>query len=132
MNYVLDNGPWTFNQHILLLRRLGETYEVERVPLNQISIWVQLHNLPVGFHSVKILQNIGNYVGTFLVADDTNFTGTRKPFLRIRVEMDVELPLKRQMKIKSPDNDWLWIEFRYEKLPTFCFIYMWLLRAFRP
>ena len=122
MNYVLDNEPWTFNQHILLLRRLGETDDVERVPLNQISIWVQLHNLPVGFHSVKILQNIGNYIGTFLVADDTNFTDTRKPFLRIRVEMDVELPLKRRMKIKSPGSDWFWIEFRYEKLPTFCFI----------
>ena len=95
---------------------------MERVPLNQITIWVQLHNLPVGFHSVKILQNIGNYIGTFLVADDTNFTGTRKPFLRIRVEMDVERPLKHRMKIKSPDSDWFWIEFRYEKFPTFCFI----------
>ena len=83
---------------------------------------MQLHNLSVGFHSVKILQNIGNYIGTFLVANDTNFTGTRKPFLHIRVEMDVERPLKRRMMIKSPDSNWFWIEFLYEKLPTLCFI----------
>ncbi|CAN1760291.1 hypothetical protein LINPERHAP1_LOCUS7477 [Linum perenne] len=36
--------------------------------------------------------------------------------------MDIRLPLKRGKKIVKPGGDWIIARFRYEKLPTFCFI----------
>ena len=60
---ILNNGLWTFNQHILVVRRLMETDQADRVPLNQVTFWVQIRNLPVGFHSIKIVKDIGDYVG---------------------------------------------------------------------
>ena len=122
MNTMIQNGPWTFNQHILILWRLQETNQVDKIPLNQIALWVQIHHLPVGFHSSKISQNISNYVGSFLEADENNFTGTWRTYLRIRLNMDIGKPLKYRMRIKKPDSEWLWVEFRYERLTTFCFI----------
>ena len=119
---VLNNGPWTFNQHILVVRRLLETDQADRVPLNQVTLWVQIHNLPVGFHSLKIVKDIGDYVGQFLESDENNFKGSWRNFLRIRVNMDVYKPLKRRMKIKKSGGEWLWVDFRYERLNLFCFI----------
>ena len=40
-----------------------ETDQADIVPLNQVTFWVQIHNLPVGFHSIKIVKDIGDYVG---------------------------------------------------------------------
>lgn len=36
--------------------------------------------------------------------------------------MDVRKPLKRRMKIKREGEDWSWINFKYERLSTFCFV----------
>lgn len=40
--------------------------------------------------------------------------------MRIRVTMDIRKSLKIRMKIKEGE-DWCWENFKYEKLPTFCF-----------
>lgn len=36
--------------------------------------------------------------------------------------LDIEQPLKRRMKIKRSVDDSFWVTFKYERLPTFCFI----------
>ncbi|KAL2499104.1 Uncharacterized protein Adt_24654 [Abeliophyllum distichum] len=36
--------------------------------------------------------------------------------------MDVRIPLKRRMKLKKPGGEWIWVIFKYERVPTFCFI----------
>lgn len=48
--------------------------------------------------------------------------GVWKLFTRIRVKLDVEKPLKRRLKIKPEGDSWSWINFKYERLGTFCFI----------
>ncbi|CAN0906414.1 hypothetical protein LINGRAHAP2_LOCUS24234 [Linum grandiflorum] len=42
--------------------------------------------------------------------------------MRIRVEMDVTIPLKIDQKVKQPGGEWLSDKFCYEKLPTFCYV----------
>lgn len=36
--------------------------------------------------------------------------------------MDVSKPIKRRMKIKREGGNWSWINFKYERLGTFCFV----------
>lgn len=42
--------------------------------------------------------------------------------MRIRVTIDLSKPLKRRMKVKKSGSVWVWITFKYENVPTFCFI----------
>lgn len=42
--------------------------------------------------------------------------------MRIRTLVDVQLPLKRSKKVKRPGSDWITCSFKYEKLPSFCFL----------
>ncbi|KAH9786019.1 reverse transcriptase domain-containing protein [Citrus sinensis] len=42
--------------------------------------------------------------------------------MRIRVSLDVRKPLKRRMKLKKIGSEWIWIDFKYERLHVFCFI----------
>lgn len=37
--------------------------------------------------------------------------------------MDIGKPLKRGMKLKREGGSWNWINFKYERLSMFCFVY---------
>lgn len=119
---VVEGGPWTFEQSTLVYRPLKTGEEPQSLQLNTMDIWVQIYDLPHGMVTEKVLQSIGNYIGEFNKTDPNNVTGGWKMYLRIRVTMDVRKPLKRRMKIKREGGDWGWINFKYERLATFCFV----------
>lgn len=97
---VLDGGPWTFEQNLLLHHKLEANEDPYQVQLNTTDMWVQVYDLPRGMLSEKILQSIGNHIGTFLKGDSNNASSTWRLYVRIRVRMDINQPIKRRMKIK--------------------------------
>lgn len=119
---VLESGPWTFDQHILIVRRLGEDEQPHNVPLFHTSFWVQVYNLPIGFQSEKVLQSIGSYIISFLESYVNNLTGIRRNYICLKVSIDVRHPLKRRMRIKKAGGKWFWVDFKYERLHIFCHI----------
>lgn len=62
-------------------------------------------------------------MGKYAKPDEKNFDGTWKEYLRIRVMVDVRMPMKQQMKLKKSEGKWLTMKFKFERLPTFCFFY---------
>ncbi|CAN0915871.1 hypothetical protein LINGRAHAP2_LOCUS29365 [Linum grandiflorum] len=42
--------------------------------------------------------------------------------MRVRVLLDVTMPLPIDKKVRQPGGEWLRGKYRYEKLPTFCFL----------
>ena len=42
--------------------------------------------------------------------------------MRIRVSIDVRQPLKRRIRLKKAGGDWMWVDFKDERLNVFCFI----------
>lgn len=84
-------------------------------------IWLQIFDLHIGFNSECILKSIANFVGKFVEVDPKNFQGLMRDYLRIKVHFDVRRSLKSCMKIKKAGGEWLWINFKYERLPFFCF-----------
>lgn len=119
---VIDGSPWTFNRKVLLITRLQEGVNPRCVSINNLDLWVQIHDLQPGFMSEKVNEEIGNQVGKFVSSCPSNFKGLWREYMRIRVTLDINKPLKRRMKIRKSGNEWIWITFKYENVPTFCFI----------
>ncbi|XP_031116493.1 uncharacterized protein LOC116020149 [Ipomoea triloba] len=101
-----------------------------------VDIWIQLHGLPIGYTSVAIQEQIGNFIETFLKADERFVGAPWLDFYRIRVALPMDKPLKRRMKLLKRDKSWSWILFRYEHLHNFYFccgmlghVYKFCLRA---
>ena len=103
------------------LSTIKEGENPRTVPIVTIDIWVQIFDLQVGFMSTRVAKDIGDYIGRFIELDKNNFTGIWRNYLQIRVEIDVRKPLVRRMKITKAGQHWFWINFKYERLPTFCF-----------
>ena len=75
-----------------------------------------------GFKSERVVRDIANYIGVFIESDPNNFKGVWREFLRVRVSLKVEQPLKIGMKLERNGGRSCNVQFRYEDLPTFCFI----------
>ena len=91
---VLDSGPWTFDQHILLVHKLGADEQPQNVPLFHTTFWIQVYNSPLGFQSERILHSISNYIGSFLESNENNLKSVWRNYMRPRVYLDVGKPLK--------------------------------------
>lgn len=87
-----------------------------------MEIWVQVYDIPSGLLSENILKSVGASVARYIKNDPANFDGTWKSYVRVRVALNVEKPIKRRMKIKREGAEWSWIYFKYERLGTFGFI----------
>lgn len=74
------------------------------------------------FRSKAVVQAIGNFIGALVKTDERNFDGSIRQFFRIRVSVDVMKPLKKGMRLKRDSGEWFTVDFKYERLPTFCFV----------
>ncbi|XP_019173811.1 PREDICTED: uncharacterized protein LOC109169383 [Ipomoea nil] len=104
MQHVLDGGPWSFENHTLICKQVWNGVIPVTVPLDTVDMWVQVHELPLGYTSDTILEQVGNFLGTFVKIDDRFANAPWKTFYRIRVSIPVLKPLKRRMKLLKRDK----------------------------
>ncbi|XP_074326485.1 uncharacterized protein LOC141664431 [Apium graveolens] len=100
MQKVTEGGPWSFEQTTLILHQFGDGEDPNTVQLQDVEMWVQVYNIPRGLMSENILRSIGTSIGKFVKMDANTLDGIWKPFVRIRVTLNVQKPLKRRVKIK--------------------------------
>nr|GMC46969.1 uncharacterized protein LOC109149920 [Ipomoea batatas] len=80
---LLQNNPLV---NLLVLKRVAANQSHLAVELRHSEFWIQVHNLPIGFMSLRVAEAVGNHVGRFVKADHNNFDGSWKSFMRVRVE----------------------------------------------
>ncbi|MFQ6663930.1 hypothetical protein Gotur_031231 [Gossypium turneri] len=119
---VLVETPWFFNNHLLLLKRISYGDNPAAIELNSTEFWVQVHDLPPGLISESMAVQLGNFCGKFIEYDSNNPLLGKKSYMRIRVCLDVNAPLKRKKKIQIGKTMTAYARFKYEKLSLFYFI----------
>lgn len=92
------------------------------VPLSFSDFWVQTHDLPPGLMSLTMAMQFDNFIGTFIEYDTTVSTLGIQKFLRIKVKVDENQPLKRCKRIVVGNDRVFYARFQYERLNLFCFI----------
>lgn len=82
--------------------------------LNKLDIWV--------FMSERVVKEVGQYIGCFVESDPKKITGVWRDYLKVRITVNIEKPLKRRIKLIKNGSNWFWVNFKYERVPIFCFI----------
>ena len=67
--WVLNNGPWSFDNHILLLRRSEKGMMAFLVDFEIIPIWVQVWGLPFDLINEDAGKDIGESIRRVLEVD---------------------------------------------------------------
>ncbi|CAN0880713.1 hypothetical protein LINGRAHAP2_LOCUS13810 [Linum grandiflorum] len=77
-------------------------------------------------HSVIFLRMsvgaLGDFVGRYLEYDEKNVIAYPNAYMRIRVMLDVCMPLQKERMVTLHGGREVTCRFRYERLHTFCFI----------
>lgn len=86
-----------------------------------LNIWIQLHNLPMGYMLETVGKQLGNFFGEFLEYDAKNNGSIWRNCMRVRIRLDTRKPLKRKKKIVKKDGQEIIVDCKYERLGEFYF-----------
>ncbi|KAF5471635.1 hypothetical protein F2P56_008413 [Juglans regia] len=128
---VVRDGPWTFDEHLVLVKDFDGFQQVQQIQLTKASFWVRIHDLPLAARSVEVGQLIGKSLGHMEDIDLIDGEIAWGEFMRIRVCIDITKSLLRGKKLCIGSRTPYWVRFSYEQLPDFCFICRRIGHAFR-
>ena len=121
LQWVERNGPWNFENNLLLLCRWRKGLSVSNILFTHSPFWVQIWGLPFEHMSLEVGKELGNSLGNFIESDRRTGHSDQAKFMRIRVDLQLDKPLRRGGKVVSADGERFWVSFKYERLPVFCF-----------
>lgn len=123
MSRVLEaEKPWLFQDDLVLVVD-GARHGCWTDSLHLVTMWVQMHNVPLLNMTEAVARAIGGLVGNVVRVDMDDGRDCIGRFLRVKISFDVREPLMRGANVDFPDDGTIWVDFRYEGLPSYCLIY---------
>ena len=121
MEWVEKNGPWNFDNNLLLLCRWRKGFKAANIIFSHSPFWVQVWGVPFELMTEDTGKDIGNTMGMFVEMDKRSWQMEQAKFMRIRVELPINRPLRRGGYLRTMEGEKTWVTFKYERLPTICF-----------
>lgn len=118
---AIRDGPWNFFKCLMLFKEPKELQNPSEVVFDDISLWVQCHNIPITCMDPLIVRHIGERLGKVEDVDIDESGKCVGKFARIRVTRPLFLPLLRCASVRPYNsNQSAVILLTYERLLDFC------------
>lgn len=95
---------------------------ISAVEFGRLQVWVQVHGMSLQMlnedNAVSVAQTIGK-----CIAMDSEVEMQKLGYLRLKVEVDVELPLNPGFWWTDDARSERWEKIRYERLTDYCYGY---------
>nr|XP_023917995.1 uncharacterized protein LOC112029545 [Quercus suber]POF03421.1 uncharacterized protein CFP56_68606 [Quercus suber] len=121
ISWVMNNGPWSFDNRILVLRRWERGMMARSVNFTKLPIWVQVWGLPFDLINEEADLKVGKSLGQVIKVDCKAFTTDQARFLQVCIVLPLDKPIWQGGPIVNPEGDKVWIAFKYERLCGLCF-----------
>lgn len=123
MKWVEKNGPWNFENNLLLLCRLSKGLSDENIAFTHSPFRVQNWVLPFELMSEDVDRDLGNSLGRYIEGDKWAAQLDQAKYMRIRVDLPIDKRFRRKGKIVNMEGETCWVSFKYERLPNLGYIY---------
>ena len=117
---ILAAEPWSFDKSIMVLSRHEHSNPINAVNMSMVSFWVQVHDIPIRFRNREVGEKICENIG-MIIKTENPLECDGGSFIRIRVKVNIDLPLCRGRLITLENNEAHWVSFKYERLPNLCY-----------
>ncbi|KAL8498475.1 hypothetical protein ACS0TY_021705 [Phlomoides rotata] len=117
--WVVRNQPWHFDNNLFLVQSLSGLEQPSMISLLHASMWIRVYDVPLALHSEDVIRMLANKLG---ILECFELPSVQEPeaFLRFKVSLNATKPLMRGLSIKF-GGDPVWVPFKYESLPIFCY-----------
>ena len=123
MDRVLFLCPSSFDKYLLVLHKLERGEAVKDIKFDKSPFWVQIHGLPTICQTKTVGLSIKATLGKVEKVDANEKGFCLGKFIRIRVLMDISMPLCQGRKVRLGEYGLKWVDFKYERLPIFYYLY---------
>ena len=120
VNRILAAAPWSFDKHIMVVSRYENTTVVSSKDMTTVPFWVQVHDIPLRFRNREVAEQICEAMGTVVKPENPNDSDGGS-FIRVRVALNITLPLCRGRLLTLENDEAHWVSFRFERLPNVCY-----------
>ena len=120
LDRIFREGPWTFDNQLLLLKRWNKGITVGNIRLEAASLWVQIWEAPFDMVSPQVAKEVGSRLGEVEEVEWRKKKDDFSMFMRVRVASPISKPIRRGGYIAGTDGGKSWFSFKYERLPIFC------------
>jgi hypothetical protein len=117
---IMEGRPWTFDGSLVSLVDYDGLTPVSELEFEKAAFWVRIYNLPLACMSRATGLRIGASVGKVEEIEVDDDGVGRGEYLRVHIILDLSKPLSRGRHLKLRERT-IWIDFKYEKIPCFCF-----------
>uniref|UniRef100_A0A803NVY3 Zinc knuckle CX2CX4HX4C domain-containing protein n=1 Tax=Cannabis sativa TaxID=3483 RepID=A0A803NVY3_CANSA len=121
---ILEGQPWHFAQSVTVFSAPDSAFPILLEKLHYVPFWVQVYGISFMCKSHELAKFIASEIGDLVAVDQSTVREGTGPYLRIRVLLDVNFPITRGLNvrfIKMGREIIKWIDFKYERLPDFCY-----------
>jgi hypothetical protein len=96
---ILKGGSWFIGEHFLSFRLWVPNFRSSEAFISSVAICVRLPELPVEYYHKDSLLRIGSGLGPVLRVDFNTSAGIRVRFVRICIQLDLDKPLARTIRV---------------------------------
>ncbi|OMO59330.1 hypothetical protein COLO4_34247 [Corchorus olitorius] len=119
---IIDEGPWSIMGFSMNLQKWDSDITVSEIDFSELAIWVQIQDLPLEMLSSKNARIICQTIGSVIKVDEpTGLQGFGQSYLRVRVGINVDIPLICGFWVPRRNRGKVWAKIRYERLADFCY-----------
>ena len=120
LKYMCSEGPWSLDGVLLVLEKWRPNLVISKLHLNFVSIWVQLHGLPLEYQYPELAERMGHMIGSFEKIDWEDRLLRNIRFLRIKVRLNPWMPVVSGFMLRLDDATETWVQCRYERVHKLC------------
>ncbi|XP_038972548.1 uncharacterized protein LOC120104816 [Phoenix dactylifera] len=120
---ALSWGPWLVAGQIHAMERWRPNFSPGAGELNKAIVWLRMPGLPLDYWEESIILQMAAKAGKPLAVDEITEQGKKRGFARVKIEVDLRLPLRGGTFVKGKAQgreERVWQGFIFENLPNPC------------
>ncbi|XP_057808786.1 uncharacterized protein LOC131023260 [Salvia miltiorrhiza] len=121
--HILTEGPWHYFNELMILQETDTKSTAANAEFDKITLWVQLHNMPITCMEASVVRRIGEQIGRVIEVDCGAGGMCLGRYARVKISRSIHEPLTRcvPLVVEGEEEDNL-ILVLYERLPDqFCY-----------
>ena len=105
MEWGERNGPWNFDNNLLLLCRWRKGLSITNISFTHSPFWIQVWGLPFESMTEEVGRDLGNKLGKYIESDRQSWSSEQAKFMWIRVDIPIDKPLRKGGNIVNSEGD---------------------------
>ncbi|XP_028120845.1 uncharacterized protein LOC114318182 [Camellia sinensis] len=120
MHRIAENGPYALQGALIIVDYWKPDLILDRLIFDKMMVWVQLHGLPLECFTEEAGFSLERAVGDVVKEDMDSLMPRNIRFLRIRVWVFLDKPLRSGFFLKLHDGHQHWVRCCYERVCKVC------------